>query len=86
MPMVAEKKNIKTSNNVTLFVIVGWSDTALTPYVMKEYVVTVGQACKKEKGKWQLCSLALVNPLLFAGSSDVCMCKVNVCRLLRVVL
>lgn len=86
MPMVAEKKNIKTSNNVTLFVIVGWSDTALTPYVMKEYVVTVGQACKKEKGKWQLCSLALVTPLLFAGLSDIYMFKVSICSTLRVVL
>ena len=84
--MVAEKKNIKTSNNVTLFVIVGWSDTALTPYVMKEYVVTVGQACKKEKGKWQLCSLALVKTLLSVGSSNVYVYKVNVCSLLRAVL
>lgn len=86
MPMVAEKKNIKTSNNVTLFVIVGWSDTALTPYVMKEHVATVGQARKKEKGKWQLCSFALENPLLFAGLSGVCMCKVSICRMLRTVL
>lgn len=60
MPMVAEKKNIKTSNNVTLLVIVGWSDTALTPNLMKEHEPTVGQAGKKEKGKAQLCSLALV--------------------------
>ena len=84
--MVAEKKNIKTSNNVTLFVIVGWSDTALTPYVMKEHGETVGQAWKKEKGKRQLCSLALVKPPLFAGLGNACMRKVNVCSLLRVVL
>lgn len=58
MPMVAERKNIKTSNNVTLLVIVGWSDTALTPNLMKEHGSTVGQADKKEKGKAQLCSLA----------------------------
>lgn len=57
MPILAEKKNIKSNSKVTLFVIVGWSDTALTPVLMKEHRSTVGQARKKEKGERQLCSL-----------------------------